>query len=106
MKIKFERRLEEAKWAVVVVPIASFILALGFGALLLLVFGINPLKAFRVMVQGSLGGRYAITETVVKAIPLMLTGLGVSVAFRMLFWNIGAEGQLDLCGVGATDVAL
>lgn len=106
MKIKFERRLKEAKWAVFVVPIVSFILALGFGGLLLLAFGINPVKAFQVMIQGSLGGRYAITETVVKAIPLMLTGLGVSVAFRMLFWNIGAEGQLALGGIAASYVAL
>jgi simple sugar transport system permease protein len=42
----------------------------------------------------------------VKAIPLMLTGLGVSIAFQMQFWNIGAEGQLALGGVAAAWVAL
>lgn len=106
MRIKFERRLKRAKWAVFVVPVASFILALGFGALLLLAFGIEPLQAFRVMLSGSLGSRYAVTETLVKSIPLMLTGLGVSLAFRMLFWNIGAEGQLAMGGIAATYVAL
>jgi simple sugar transport system permease protein len=42
----------------------------------------------------------------VKAIPLMLTGLGVAIAFRMLFWNIGAEGQLAMGGIAAAYVAL
>jgi len=106
VRIKFERRLERARWAVFVVPLVSFVLALGFGALLLWGFGINAWEAFQVMVSGSLGGRYAITETLVKAIPLMLTGLGVSLAFRMLFWNIGAEGQLALGGIAASFVAL
>ncbi len=106
MNIKFERRLEKSRTAVFLVPLVSFMLALVFGALLLLAFGIKPLEAFRVMVDGSLGSQYAITETLVKSIPLMLTGLSVSIAFRMLFWNIGAEGQLALGGVAAAYVAL
>ena len=106
MNIVIERRLEKARWAFVVVPIVSFILALGFGALLLVAFGIDPIQAYRVMVRGSLGDQYAITETLVKAIPLILTGLAVAIAFRMLFWNIGAEGQLAMGGIGAAFVAL
>jgi len=88
------------------VPVFSFILALIFGAIILLVFEVNPLEAYRVMVQGSLGTGYALSETLVKAIPLMLTGLGVAIAFRMLFWNIGAEGQLAMGGIAAAYVAL
>ncbi len=106
MNIKFERRLQQSRLALILVPLGSFILALLFGALLLLTFGINPLMAFQVMISGSLGGQYAITETLVKSIPLMLTGLSVSIAFRMLFWNIGAEGQLALGGIAASFVAL
>jgi len=106
VNIILERRLEKARWAVVLVPVVSFLLALIFGALLLLAFNINPLQAYRVMVNGSLGDQYAITETLVKAIPLMLTGLAVAIAFRMLFWNIGAEGQLAMGGIGASYVAL
>ncbi len=58
------------------------------------------------MVKGAFGSWYGITETLVKAIPLMLTGLAVSLAFRMRYWNIGAEGQLTLGGVAAAGVAL
>lgn len=58
------------------------------------------------MFKGAFGSWANFTETLVKAIPLMLTGLGVLIAFRMEFWNIGAEGQLTLGGVGTTWVAL
>jgi simple sugar transport system permease protein len=104
--ILFEKRLTRSRQATVLVPILSFVLALIFGGLILLAFGINPLEAYKVMVEGSLGSGYALTETLVKAIPLMLTGLGVSIAFRMLFWNIGAEGQLAWGGIAAAFVAL
>jgi len=106
MNLRFEKRLTRSKAAVVLVPILSFVLALLFGAVLLLLFGINPLQAYAGMVQGSLGSGYALSETLAKAIPLMLTGLGCSVAFRMLFWNIGAEGQLVMGGIAASYVAL
>jgi simple sugar transport system permease protein len=58
------------------------------------------------MAKGALGGRYALSETLVKAIPLMFTGLGVALAFRMLLWNIGGEGQLAMGGLAATGAAL
>jgi simple sugar transport system permease protein len=46
------------------------------------------------------------TETLVKAIPLMLTGIGVGLAFRLKFWNIGAEGQLLFGGINAVQFRL
>jgi simple sugar transport system permease protein len=88
------------------IPIVSFALALLFNALLLIIFGINPIQAYTVMLKGSLGSPYALSETLVKAIPLMLTGLGVSIAFHMHFWNIGAEGQLAMGGIAAAFAAL
>jgi simple sugar transport system permease protein len=58
------------------------------------------------MFTASLGDSYAITETLVRAAPMIFTGLAVAVAFRAKFWNIGAEGQLlagavASCFVGA-----
>lgn len=106
MKILFEKRLTKSRSAGVLVPILSFFLALIMGGLILLSFGINPLEAYSVMVKGSFGSTYAFSETLVIATPLILTGLGVAIAFRMLFWNIGAEGQLAVGGIAATFVAL
>lgn len=94
MRILFERRLKPSRPIAILVPLASIVLALVMGGLLLLAAGANPIETYKAMLDGAFGTDYARSETLVKAIPLMLTGLAVSIAFRMLFWNIGAEGQL------------
>ncbi len=105
-RLRTEKRLTPSRTAAYVVPVASLVLALLFGAVLLLAAGANPITTYKAMAIGAFGSRYALAETMVKAIPLMLCGLGVSIAFRMLFWNIGAEGQLALGGIAAAGVAL
>ena len=112
--LKIEKRLEQSRTAAFLVPVVSILLALIFGAVLLLLVGANPLLTYRAMLEGAFGtpeqwqeGQYfSLIETLVKATPLMLTGLSVSVAFRMRFWNIGAEGQLVMGGIAAAAVAL
>ena len=52
------------------------------------------LHAYGTLLAGAFGGGFNIAETLVKAAPMILTGLAVAVAFRARFWNIGAEGQL------------
>ncbi len=58
------------------------------------------------MGQLAFGSLYGWSDTTIKATPLILAGLGVSVAFRMRLWNIGAEGQLFIGALAATGVAL
>jgi ABC-type uncharacterized transport system permease subunit len=106
MRLIIEKRLEYSRSIAFLVPIASVVLALLAGAVLLAAAGANPWTTYKAMAVGAFGGKYNISETMVKAIPLMLCGLGVSVAFRMLFWNIGAEGQLAVGGIAAAGVAL
>ncbi len=103
MQLVFEKRATLSRQTQVLVPIISFVVSLVLGAILLLASGVNPLSAYAAMATGALR---AWTETLVKAIPLMLAGLGVTIAFKMQFWNIGAEGQLVLGGVAAAWVAL
>ena len=75
-------------------------IALGV-ALLLLAGGFHVVAGLRALWLGSLGSWFAFTSsTLVRAVPLMLTGCAVSVAFRAGVFNIGAEGQL-LCGAAA-----
>lgn len=76
------------------------------GAALFALLGTDPLKAYTVMIAGAFGSWFNFSEVLVKAIPLMLTGLAVSVAARMLLWNIGAEGQLVFGGIFSAGVAL
>jgi simple sugar transport system permease protein len=88
------------------VPVASILLALIVGGIVLLATGENPFEVYRVMLNGAFGGTNALAETLVKATPLLLTGLGVAVAFRMQLWNIGAEGQFYFGAIFATGTAL
>ncbi len=104
--LKLERRQERSRYAGLLVTAGSLVAALLFGAVILALAGANPWQTYAAMVKGAFGGKYEFSETIVKAIPLMLCGLGVSVAFRMLFWNIGAEGQLAMGGFAASGVAL
>lgn len=88
------------------VPILSILLGLLFSSVFILLTGHNPVTVYRIMFEGAFGSSYGLSETVVKAIPLMLAALGVSLAFRMQLWNIGAEGQFYMGAFGATWVAL
>jgi len=58
------------------------------------------------MFSGAFGSAYGLSETIVKAIPIALCALGVSIAFRMQLWNIGAEGQLYMGAFAASWVPL
>lgn len=56
-------------------------------------FGHSPLELLTILVTGSIGSRFALEATLLKTVPLLLTGLSVAIAFRAGVWNIGAEGQ-------------
>ena len=77
-------------------PVGAVTVALVLCAGLIGMAGVNPLKAYAEMINGAFGSRLAITETLTRAIPLILTGLAAAVAFRSRIWNIGAEGQFYL----------
>jgi general nucleoside transport system permease protein len=75
-------------------PLAALAVALGLVALALAALGANPATTFAALLSGAFGNWLATTDTLVKATPLVFTGLAVSVAFSGALWNIGAEGQL------------
>ncbi len=88
------------------VPLASLIVALAVGALVLLAVGSDPVEAYRTMYDASLSGSAPIERTLTYATPLILTGLAAAVAFRMRTYNIGAEGQLFAGAIAGSWVAL
>jgi simple sugar transport system permease protein len=97
-------------WSSRLSPVLESIVAV-FAALLLVAVligltGTNPILAYAALVQQSFGSVNGLAETLVRATPLALIGLGISVAFRAGLWNIGAEGQLYLGALGATVVGL
>ena len=68
--------------------------------------GVNPFMAIFAIFKGSFGSLYGIFETITKAIPLILIGSGLALAFKAKFWNIGAESQLLAGAILATWVGL
>lgn len=80
--------------------------ALLVGAVLLGLTGVNPLRAYGAMFAGPFSGRYGLTETLVRATPLLLVGLGIVVSFRTGILNIGGEGQMMAGAVAGAAVAL
>ncbi|MGQ0569620.1 MAG: ABC transporter permease [Armatimonadota bacterium] len=88
------------------IRVGAIVAAFAVGAIFLSATGHDPWRAYREMVVGAFGSPFAIEQTLIKAIPLILTGLGVTLAFTMGLWNIGAEGQLVLGALAASWLAL
>jgi ABC-type uncharacterized transport system permease subunit len=82
------------------------VLAFAVGAGFLTATGHDALQAYADLWRGAAGSPYAVQQTVVKAIPLAITGLGVALAFSAGLWNIGAEGQLVMGACLASWAAL
>jgi simple sugar transport system permease protein len=87
-------------------PVLGVLAALLIGALLLALAGIDPLMAYGVMLRGAFGGSRQVQETILKAVPLALVGLGLSVSLRARMWNIGGEGQYFIGALFSTMVAV
>ena len=75
------------------------LLALAVGAVILLIFGENPITAYQALIKGALGSKRTIAETMLSATPLILGGLAVAVGFRCGLFNMGVEGQIVLGGL-------
>ncbi len=89
-----------------VILLLSLLAGLFAIGLIFLLNGRNPFYAIYKIFSGSFGSIYGIKETITKAIPLILIGGGLALAFRAKFWNIGAEGQLLMGAVFGTWVGL
>ncbi|WP_366554143.1 ABC transporter permease [Aquibaculum sediminis] len=102
--MRLEPRGQVPLWLSITTPVAAIFIALLICAVPLSIAGAPVLEAYWLMLRGALGGRLALTETLARAGPLVLTGLAAAVAFRAKLWNIGAEGQLYMGAVAAVVV--
>jgi simple sugar transport system permease protein len=73
---------------------------------ILSIIGADPLRVFRFFYQATFGSWATLSDTLVKATPLIMIGLGCAMAFRMRLWNIGAEGQFYMGAFFASLVVL
>jgi len=83
-------------------PIINLIQALLVAGLVVLVIGVNPLEAMRIMAWGVVQDSVSISYTLYYATDFVFTGLAVAVAFHAGLFNIGGEGQAYIAGLGVT----
>jgi len=88
------------------VPLLAILAALILGAVLLLIINVNPIEAYGVLLFGNLTSLYGISEILIKAVPLIMTGLAFAFAYRTGLFNIGAEGQMYVGAIAAVIVGL
>ena len=105
-RVVLEKRLELPFWPSIMRLALALAIGLWLGAVMLWLKGVPPWEAYGAMAQGAFGSVYGLSETLVKTTPLLLAGLGVGLAFRLGFWNIGGEGQLYIGAMGGTWLAL
>ena len=106
VSIRLEQRLTVPRWLSPALTIGSIAVALLISAIILAVVGGDPVRAYLHIFEASFGSIGVLSDTLVKATPLILTGLACALAFRMRLWNIGAEGQFLLGAWGASAVVL
>lgn len=95
-----------ARFSDVVNSLLAILLALAIGAVLIFVSGYDVQQAYRSLFSGAFGNFYNISQTLLKMIPLIFTGLAVAVAFQCGLFNIGAEGQMYWGAFASAVVAL
>lgn len=106
MLFRLEKRQEPSKLMLYVTPIAAVALTMVVGAIIFSLIGYNGIGAVREIFLTPLTNAYKWQDLGVKAAPLIIIGVGLSVAYRANVWNIGAEGQYIMGGLGGTWVAL
>jgi simple sugar transport system permease protein len=87
-------------------PILAALAALLVGAVMLFFLDVNPLEAYAALWDGAFGSKNSVAETLVKATPLLLVGLGICISFRGDVINIGGEGQMIVGAILGTLVGL
>lgn len=99
-----EKRSEPSARALLLAPLSAIAFTLAAGTLLVLWAGAPVGATYGLLLKGAFGSLFALTETLTRAVPLILTGLAAALAFRARLFNIGAEGQLYAGAMAAVAV--
>ncbi len=104
--LRIVKKAEMSKSKSAGIRILAVVLALLTAALLIFTMRLNPLEVYGGMLKGAFGSAYRIREVVIEATSLIITSLGIAIAFKMQFWNIGGEGQILMGAFAASYFAL
>lgn len=103
---KLEARPAPSRLLTFASPLIALVITVLVGVILFVALGKDPLAGLQVFFVEPLKSGYALSELSLKATPLVLIALGLSVCFRANLWNIGAEGQFILGAICAGGVAM
>ncbi len=104
--IRISKKIEMSHRDSAILKAVSILCAIAAGGLFILALGYNPFEVYKTIIMGAFRSSEAIKSTVKIAIPLLITSIGVSYAFKMKFWNIGGEGQIIMGAIFASYFAL
>lgn len=104
--LRIVKKSEISRRNSIIIRTVAIICALLVVGVFIFSLGLNPLKVYTSMIEGAFGSALKFKKTIIKAIPLLITALGIAVAFKMQFWNIGGEGQIMMGAFSAAFVAL
>ncbi len=104
--LKLEARPQPSRVMSLASPLLALVITVLFGIVLFLLLGKDPLRGLQMFFVEPVKNAYALSELSVKAVPLVLIGLGLAVCFRSNLWNIGAEGQYILGALAGGWVAM
>lgn len=105
-RIRISKRAEVGTKKAVIFRAISVAAAIIAGGLFILCIGYNPFSVYGTIIKGAFSTSMAFQATVKVMIPLLISSLGVTLAFKMKFWNIGAEGQIIAGAICASYFAL
>ena len=103
---RIEREPQPSAAWILAVSLLAILSAFVVAGIIFWAYGVNPLHAYATIARDTLADPRAIPEIFRPMIPLLLAGVGLVLAFRAQFYNIGAEGQLLAGAVAATGIAL
>jgi simple sugar transport system permease protein len=104
--LKLEARPEASKAMSIASPLLALAITVVLGTILFVALGKDPMRGLYVFFIEPVKSAYALSELAMKATPLLLIALGLSVCFRSNVWNIGAEGQFIVGAIFASGVAM
>jgi simple sugar transport system permease protein len=106
MQLVLEKRAEQSTAAALVSPLIAIAATLATMSLLLVLLGKNPATALIVYFVDPLTDSYSLQEIAVKATPLVMIAVGLSLCYLANAWNIGAEGQFLIGAVAGSWIAV
>lgn len=104
--LRVVKRAELTNREIIILRCKAVVLSLIAGGIFIALIGQNPIAVYGTILSGAFRSVMAFQGTIKLMIPMLISALGITLAFKMKFWNIGAEGQIIFGAICASYFAL